>query len=267
MLDSEGQIVGAPPKFKMLIVDNDIDDFGFDEPVEASVDEAWIDSVISDYDKTDFYDMIETNGLMPYHEMVDFADTSSNQLILGKIGAVMGKSPFDDIDISCPLFIATLDGLEDEFMSELLAATAETPRGVLPDLIKKIWSISDEQAQDVVNSNTQLNHQTTDGLLSQQFSTNDMMPRYCQINSYFYTDTMHMTKKEKSTCGNLHLQVFISDKGFIVVYPMERKSDFKDCLHQFCKEVGAPISLVVDPTGKQISKEVWKFCNQVGTTL
>eukprot|EP00957_Ditylum_brightwellii_P151240 11515793-Ditylum_brightwellii.AAC.1 len=106
-------------------------------------------------------------------------------------------------------------------MSEILAATDVTSRSVLPDLIKKMWSISDEQAQDVVNSNTQLNRQTTDGLLSQQFSINYRMLRYCRFNSYFYTDTMHVTKKAKSICGNLHLKVFVSDKGFVVVYPME----------------------------------------------
>ena len=37
MLDSEGQIVGAPPKFKMLIVDNDIDDFGYDDEMHFAL--------------------------------------------------------------------------------------------------------------------------------------------------------------------------------------------------------------------------------------
>eukprot|EP00957_Ditylum_brightwellii_P172410 13125495-Ditylum_brightwellii.AAC.1 len=141
MLDSKGQIVEAPPKFKPLIIDNDIDDFGYGKPVEASVVEAWIDSFISDYNETACYDTIETNGLMPYHDMVDFADKISNQAILGKIGAVMEKSSFDNIDISCPLFTTTVDNLEDEFMYEILAATAETPRSVSPDLIEKIWAI------------------------------------------------------------------------------------------------------------------------------
>eukprot|EP00957_Ditylum_brightwellii_P016422 1235202-Ditylum_brightwellii.AAC.1 len=48
MLDSDGQIVEATPKFKPLIVDDDIDYFGYDESVEACMVEAWIDSVISD---------------------------------------------------------------------------------------------------------------------------------------------------------------------------------------------------------------------------
>ena len=35
----------------------------------------------------------------------------------------------------------------------------------------------------------------------------------------------------------------------------------------FCKEIGVPIDLVVDPSGEQTSKAVKKFCHQVGTTL
>ena len=61
--------------------------------------------------------------------------------------------------------------------------------------------------------------------------------------------------------------LFVSDKDFVAIYPMASKSDFKEALHLFCKEVGVPISLVVDLAGEQTSKAVRKFCNQVGTML
>jgi len=35
----------------------------------------------------------------------------------------------------------------------------------------------------------------------------------------------------------------------------------------FWKEIGVPYGLVVDPSGEQTSKEVKKFCHQVGTSL
>ena len=63
------------------------------------------------------------------------------------------------------------------------------------------------------------------------------------------------------------LQIFVFDKGFLTVYPMERKFDFHDCLQVFCKEVEDPIALVVDPSREQTSKAVKSFCNQVGTTF
>ena len=63
------------------------------------------------------------------------------------------------------------------------------------------------------------------------------------------------------------LQLFVSDKGFIQVYTLKQKSDFKDALHLFCKEVGVPISLVVGSSGEQTSNAVRKFCIQAGTKL
>mmetsp|Transcript_2442 Transcript_2442/g.3435 ORF Transcript_2442/g.3435 Transcript_2442/m.3435 type:complete len:118 (+) Transcript_2442:1820-2173(+) len=93
------------------------------------------------------------------------------------------------------------------------------------------------------------------------------MLRYKRIKSCFFTDTMFVTSKAKSRRGNTMLQLFVSDKGFLAVYGMKLKSDFKEALHLFCKEIGVPITLVVDPSGEQTSKAVRKFCNQVGTTL
>ena len=170
-------------------------------------------------------------------------------------------------DGPCPLFTGTLDEFESQFHSEISSLEMEKVTGVTPDFLSKIWSVSDEQAKDIVDLNTQLNRVPNEGMLSKQFSTNDRMLRYRRINSYFFTDTMFVTSSAKSTRGYTMLQVFVSDKGFIAVYPMERKSEFHDCLQVFCKEVGVPISLVVDPSREQTSRAVKRFCNQVGTTL
>ena len=48
---------------------------------------------------------------------------------------------------------------------------------------------------------------------------------------------------------------------------MKSKGEFYDSLHIFCKELGVPASLIVDPSGEQTSNKVKKFCNQVETTL
>ena len=48
---------------------------------------------------------------------------------------------------------------------------------------------------------------------------------------------------------------------------MKSKGDFINDLRMFCKEIGVPLSLVVDPSGEQTSNEVKHFCHQVGTTL
>ena len=57
------------------------------------------------------------------------------------------------------------------------------------------------------------------------------------------------------------------DKGFIYVVPMKKKSEVLLAIKQFAKEIGAPDSFVADMSGEQMSSEVKKFCNDIGTTL
>ena len=102
----------------------------------------------------------------------------------------------------------------------------------------------------MIERNSQHNRQSVDGMLSRHFSTNDRMLRYRRIKSNFFTDTMFVTKSAKSIRGYTMLQLFVSDKGFLSVYLMEKKSDFYNSLHQLCKEVGVPEIIVVDPLGE-----------------
>ena len=48
---------------------------------------------------------------------------------------------------------------------------------------------------------------------------------------------------------------------------MKKKSEVLLPIKQFAKEVGAPDSFVADKSGEQMSSEVKKFCNDIGTTL
>ena len=48
---------------------------------------------------------------------------------------------------------------------------------------------------------------------------------------------------------------------------MKRKSEVLLAIKQFAKEIGAPDSFVADMSGEQMSSEVKKFCNDIGTTL
>ena len=75
------------------------------------------------------------------------------------------------------------------------------------------------------------------------------MLRYKHISSQFFTDNLFATTKVKLTRGNTCCQIFVSDKGFVVFYPMDSKSQFEIVLHQFYKDIGVPCTLVVDPSG------------------
>ena len=49
--------------------------------------------------------------------------------------------------------------------------------------------------------------------------------------------------------------------------PMRRRSEVLQAIKQFAKEIGAPTSIIAHMAGEQMSQEVRKFCNDIGTTL
>ena len=81
-------------------------------------------------------------------------------------------------------------------------------------------------------------------------------------------DTLFVTKKGgQSSRGHTCCQLFVTNKGFIYVVPMKKKSEVLLAIKEFAKEIGAPDSFVADMSGEQMSSEVKKFCNDIGTTL
>ena len=60
--------------------------------------------------------------------------------------------------------------------------------------------------------------------------------------------------------GYTHMQIFVSDKGYVKVYPMKSLTEYPSALRQFAKEVGATEILVSDPHKSHASKEVMDFC-------
>ena len=71
----------------------------------------------------------------------------------------------------------------------------------------------------------------------------------------------------QSSRGHTCCQLFATDKGFIYVVPMKKKSEILLAIKEFAKEIGAPDSFVADMSGEQMSSDVKKFCNDIGTTL
>ena len=125
---------------------------------------------------------------------------------------------------------------------------------------------SDKLAEGVIDQNTQLCQNNADNALSRQFTTNDRMLRYKRTQITFYSDTMfaltHKSVRQFKCC-----QVFVSDKGFVAVYPMQPQKEFQTALHWFCKKVGVPVSLDADGHLSQASPTVRRLYYKVGTTL
>ena len=128
--------------------------------------------------------------------------TYRTKICFGKISAALGNTSFDHKDD--PLFTTTLDDLQSEYQSEVSGIKADSPTVVTSEYLTKIWSVTNKQASDILEYNTQLNRQSNDSMLSRQLSTNDRMLRYQRIESFFFTDILLVTKAAKSTWGSLY---------------------------------------------------------------
>ena len=154
----------------------------------------------------------------------------------------------------------------DAFMAA--AMDAGRAKGVDPEHLSKIWRISWDDAKRTIDVTTQNSVRTQDPTLSRNYGTNDRMLRYKRINTHFFMDTFFATKKGgKSSRGHTCCQLFVTDKGFVYVVPMRRKSDVLAAVKQFAKEIGAPDAFVADMSGEQQSFDLKKFCNDIGTSL
>ena len=62
-------------------------------------------------------------------------------------------------------------------------------------------------------------------------------------------------------------QLFIMDNGFVYMVPIQQNLEVLQAIKQLAKEIGAPTAIIADMGGEQMSQEVRKFCNDIGTTL
>jgi hypothetical protein len=94
------------------------------------------------------------------------------------------------------------------------------------------------------------------------------MLRYRRIDQIFFMDTFFATKKSRqSSRGHTCVQLFVTDKGFVYVVPIQTKGGVSKAIKLFAKEIGAPDAIICDAAREQISKEVRSFCTKMGTAL
>ena len=232
-----------------------------------------INTVHGDEDENQLYQALNMRNHHGQFAMNIGATSCFDQIYLDGDGS---QDTSDDDDTS-------LDNSEDDFdpmeldddtnevlLDNLMASTAQAgqSRGVDPKHLSKIWRISHEDAQRTIDVTTQMSIQTDDPVLSRNYSTNDRILRYKRIKDLLFMDTFFATKKGgQLSRGHTCCQLFVTDKGFIYVVPMNRKSEVLLAIKQFEKETGAPDSFVADMSGEQMSSEVKKFCTHIGTTL
>jgi hypothetical protein len=275
MLDYEGNMAESRRVLRNVMQREPVEDNDPNYELSAVSGEKWDDWIDQNADEAFEADDPTFEGCLD-QDVANLARAMNLRGEISKISGSLGSTTMsttasDDLfELDNP-FLSTLDEMEMDFSKDIKgtvsAAHAEKPKGISSETLSKLWNIREDLAQGAIDATTQLNRQSADNSLSRNFSTNDRMLRYRRINSTFYTDTMFATSKAKSTRGNKCCQVFVSDKGFVAVYPMKTPSQFEEALHLFCKEIGVPVNLVADPHPSQTKGTVRRFCDQVGTTL
>jgi hypothetical protein len=72
----------------------------------------------------------------------------------------------------------------------------------------------------------------------------------------------------KQVIKGSHLLSTVCDRqGIFIRCTNRRKGEVLQAIEQFAKEIGAPDAFIDDKSGEQMSREVKKFCNDIGTTL
>ena len=64
------------------------------------------------------------------------------------------------------------------------------------------------------------------------------MLRYKRIDTHFFMDSFLVTAKAVLERKNTCMQLFVSDMGFMYVYPMKLKSEIPMAVKAFAKEIG-----------------------------
>ena len=219
-------------------------------PVGQDQVSAIISSVSNTLDPQSFYDALETQTAVSKLKM--------------SVGATSIIEPEEDDDLwtneepwSVTIDISSLEKMVDDLDKEV-GATATRASGVTPERLSKIWSIDIETAKRTIDLTSQHVKHEGSSHLKRRYSTNDRMLRYKRIRTHFFMDTFQVTAKAISQQGNRYMQLFVSDTGYMFVYPMKAKTEIVNAVKAFAKQIGVPTALILDPEGTQTSKELAK---------
>ena len=121
------------------------------------------------------------------------------------------------------IFEAKLSETLGSAFATIQAVSAGRSKGVSAEHLSKIWCIPHDEAARTLAVMTQSLRHDPDSSLSLNVGTNDRAVRYRKIKSFFFMDTLFVTRAAKSSRGNICAQLFISDKGFVAIYPMKKQ--------------------------------------------
>ena len=232
--------------------------------MEWANNDAQMKEISSMYSVDELGTLLERKMNLGYDQIAIGAITTSGDEPESLVYRDGEEETTSDDDISLEDLELSLD-LDEVFAS---GVRASRQRWLDAEHLASIWRISYDDAKRTIELTSQHSKCTVNPDLTQNYGTNDHMLRYHWIRDYFYIDTFFATSKGgKSSHGNTCCQLFMTDKGFLYVVPMKRKSEVMLAVKQFAKEVGAPDSIVCDMSKEQTHSDLRMFCHDIGTTL
>ena len=75
--------------------------------------------------------------------------------------------------------------------------------------------------------------------------------------------TFEVTAKAISHRKNRYMQLFVSDTGFMYVYPMKVKTEIVNVVKAFAKMIGVTTAPILDPEGTHKSEALKKAANDM----
>ena len=109
-----------------------------------------------------------------------------------------------------------------------------------------------DEAKHTLDVTTQTSIHKDDPKVSRNYGTDNRMLRYKHISEYSFMDTFFATHKaRKLTQGKYFCQIFVTDKGFVYVFPIKSKSEVLQAIKQFVNEIGTPNAIILDSASEK----------------
>jgi hypothetical protein len=146
-------------------------------------------------------------------QVTENARVSHAEMALGSV--LMDNDAWDIFETKLSEVLAT-------GFATIHAVSARRSKGVSAEHLARVWCIPHDDAARTIGVTTQSLCHDPDSSLSRNVGMNDRAVRYRKIKSFFFMDTLFVTAAVKSSRGNICAQLFVSDKGFVAFYPMNK---------------------------------------------
>ena len=148
------------------------------------------------------------------------------------------------------------------------ASYVDRPKGITPERLAKVFCIDKKTAERTIDVTSQRIRRTENPTLDRHYSTNDRPVRYNRIDDHFFMDTLLVSKKiGPSKRGNTCAQIFVTDKGYVLVMCMKKRKDLYKAVKYFFKKLGVPNFIVADPIGEHRGGPAHKVCSEAGCDI